>query len=333
MAEADDGPGRAGRAGAAERAASRQRRWAEETTEKARAWFTPERTRHLLGDKRSLLPPVEAAPLLRALGLIQADGSMRPDSVRKYMQVSHMVGLLECGFEDLVARHPVVRVVDAGCGSAYLTLALAWCFEHRWRHPARLVGLDRNAKLIEKVRGLATLAGLESVRFEVAELSTPDALGRAFPESDGRVHALIALHACDTATDHALAHGVAAGAELLAVAPCCQAELARQWAGLEAPSGPLAPIFASPQLRREAGATFTNALRMLLLRGVGYTVTAAEFVPTEHTPKNTLIRAQRAAPDPSAVRVAVAEHAALKASLGGCGIRLEALLASAVVPD
>lgn len=329
---AEDG-GAPGRGSATARAAARQRRWAEETTEKARAWFTPERTRNLLGDKRSLLPPVEAAPLLRAVGLLQADGSMRPDSVRKYMQVSHMVGLLARGFEELAARHAEVRVVDAGCGSAYLTLALAWCFEHRWRQPARIVGLDRDAKLIEKVRGLAALAGLTSVRFEVAELSTPDVLGRAFPESDGRVHALIALHACDTATDHALAHGVAAGAELLAVAPCCQAELARQWAGLQAPGGPLAPIFASPQLRREAGATFTNALRMLLLRGVGYAVTAAEFVPTEHTPKNTLIRAQRGAPDPAAARAAMAEHAALKASLGGCGVRLEALLASAAGAD
>jgi SAM-dependent methyltransferase len=304
-------------------------RWAREITERAAAFWTPARTRGLLGDKVLLLPPVEAAPLLRGLGLLQADGSMLPSAVRKYMQVSHMVALLECAFLDLVRAHPVVRVLDAGCGSSYLTLLLAWCFEHRWRHPAQLVGVDRNADVIEKCRRIADMALLDSVRFEVGDLSQSEpaaAFARSFGPEGGTVAALLALHACDTATDHAIAMGVEAGADLIAVAPCCQAELARKWAAAAeaGTDSALAPVMASPHLRREAAATLTNAMRMLLLRAAGYDVTAAEFVPMSHTPKNTLLRAQRGSADREEARRQVE---AMRGALGGCGIRLEELLA------
>jgi hypothetical protein len=139
------------------------------------------------------------------------------------------------------------------------------------------------------------------------------------------VHVLVALHACDTASDEALALGVSWGAELIAAAPCCQAELARRWADLAAAGahGPFAPVWRSPHLRREAGATMTDALRLLLLRGCGYDATAMEFVASGHTPKNTLLRAVRTGiPD----REAFAEYASLRDATGGADIRLAALL-------
>jgi hypothetical protein len=144
---------------------------------------------------------------------------------------------------------------------------------------------------------------------------------------------LVALHACDTATDEALALGIGWGAELIAAAPCCQAELARAWAARAAAAGaaardaggahPFAPIWGAPHLRREAGATLTDALRALLLRGCGYETTPMEFVASAHTPKNTLLRAVRAGPPDAA---AMRAYVALRDALGGDDIRLAHLL-------
>ena len=140
------------------------------------------------------------------------------------------------------------------------------------------------------------------------------------------VHGVIALHACDTATCDALALGVALDAELIAVAPCCQAELARAWAELDerGDAGAFAPIWGAPHLRRETAADITDAMRTLLVRAAGYEVQAMEFVPAEHTRKNTLIRAiKRSADDPGAR----AAYEALRAATGGAGIALAERLA------
>ena len=299
-------------------------RYCDEITARARAHWTPERVRAVLGDKALLLPPVESAPLLRAIGLLRGDGSMAPESVRKYMQVNHMVALLEPAFLDLAAAHEVVRVLDAGCGASVLTEVLAWCFVHRWRHRARILGVDRNEDLVERSRERAAMTRLDGIlRFETG---TIDDVGR---RGLGPVEALIALHACDTATDDALALGVELGADLIAVAPWCHGELARRWAELHerALGGPFAPLRAAPHLRREAAATVTDLMRALLLGALGYSVTAAEFVPSPHTPKNTLLRARQEGP-PRPERLA--EYAALCEATGGAGIGLEGKLGLSV---
>jgi SAM-dependent methyltransferase len=259
---------------------------------------------------------------------------MLPDRVRKYLQVNHLVSLLEPMLRDLVRDEPVVRVVDVGCGSSHLTLLLGWCFANRWRHPAEILGVDRNPEVIAASVERADRAQLEgTVRFLASPIADLD-LGAAWRTAFGAVppdpvvHALVALHACDTATDDALALGVCAGARLIAAAPCCQAELARLVA--DRPVGaPLAPVLASPHLRREVCASLTDALRTLLLRTAGYRTTAMEFVPAEHTPKNTLIRAVRdGPPDPGSL----SGYHALVAALGGAEIRLATLLARPAVP-
>jgi len=322
-----------GRDGSRDKPAARER-WAAELTARAKAHWTPERRRGLLGDLHLLLPPVEAAPLLRALGLIRADASMPPAAVRKYMQISHMALLLEPTLRELAAARPCVRVLDAGCGSSYLTLLLAWCFRHRWHRPARILGVDRDEQVVRRCRRSAAQAGLDDVlRFEVAALDGlhPAAVWtRAFGETpaDGPlVDVLVALHACDTATDDALALGVGLGAELIAAAPCCQAELARAWAELArtGASGPFQPLWHSPHLRREAAATMTDALRALLLSGCGYEVTVVEFVASSHTPKNTLLRAVRTGTADPRAR---ARYAALRDALGGADIRLGRILSA-----
>jgi SAM-dependent methyltransferase len=306
-------------------------RWAVELAARARAYWTPARTAELARGKHLVIPPADAAPLLRALGLVADDASMPPSQVRKYFQINHMVALLAPGLRELRARHPTVRLLDAGCGRSYLTLLLAWCAKHVWAHPLEVLGVDRNPAVIEEVRRRTRLAQLDDVvRFAAGALDTLDvraAWAHAFGGDDaGAVHGVIALHACDTATCDALALGVALGAELIAVAPCCQAELARAWSALDegGEAGAFAPIWGAPHLRREIAAHITDAMRTLLVRAAGYEVLAMEFVPAEHTAKNTLIRATKRSAGDAGARAA---YEALRTATGGAGIGLAARLA------
>jgi len=313
-------------------------RWAAELAARARAYWTPERTAELARGKALRLPPAEAAVLLRALGLLRQDASMPPPQVRKYFQINHMVALLEPGLRELRARHPTIRLLDAGCGRSYLTLLIAWCAKHVWGHPLEVLGVDRNPAVVEESRRRTALAELgEVVRFEAGTLEVLDvgaAWTRAFGGAAGdgvrAVHGVIALHACDTATCDALALGIALDAELIAVAPCCQAELARAWAVLaeRGDAGAFAPIWGAPHLRRETAAEITDAMRMLLVRAAGYEALAMELVPAEHTRKNTLIRAIKRGAAAADARAARAAYEALRVATGGAGITLAARLGS-----
>jgi len=284
-----------------------------EVEARAQAYWTAERTEQLLGDKQLPIRPAEGAVLLRALGLVRDDGSLPPAQARKYFQINHMVTLLGPALQVLRARHPTIRLLDVGCGRSYLTLLLAWCAREVWHHPLEVLGVDRNADVIGEARRRAELADLaDVVRFEVGDASAL---------APGEIHGVVALHACDTATCDALALGIRCEAEMIAVAPCCQAELARGWAELAARGieGAFAPVWRTPQLRRETAADVTDAMRVELVRAAGYDVLALEFVPAEHTRKNTLIRAIRhGAPDPRGR----AAYEALRDATGGVDITL-----------
>jgi SAM-dependent methyltransferase len=305
--------------------------WAADIDLRARAHWTEARTRGLLGSKHLILPPADYGPLLRAIGLLKADASMGPESVRKYMQISHMLTLLEPQLRDLAREHSVVRLVDLACGNSYLTFTMATSFARRIGHPAQILGVDRNERLIDGCRERASRLGLEEIlRFDTAVLEQL-ALEQAWQKSYGRpperpiAHMLVALHACDTATDDALAIGLSWGVPSMAVVPCCQAELAKRWSamGPDEGKGPLRSIWQWPHMRRETGATMTDALRALLLRGCGYDVSLLEFVPTTHTAKNTMLRAvRRTGPNAEAF----SEYLALRESLDAHGLRLEAVL-------
>lgn len=292
--------------------------WAREFAARAREHWTPERTAELTGDKELEILPADAPLLLRALGLLHRDATMPPPEVRKFLQINHVVRVLRGAIAELAATHAPVRIIDAGCGRSYLTLLLAWCARNRWGHRLEVIGIDRNPTLIAECERRTRIAELaDDVRFVAAPL---DEVALSEP-----VHGVFALHACDTATCDAIALGVSRGAGLIAVAPCCQAELARGWAALaERTSGAFRPIWSMPHLRRETAAHLTDAMRVLLMRAAGYEVTPMEFIAAEHTKKNTLLRAlRRGRPDPSAS----AEYAALVAATGGVGIALADRLA------
>jgi SAM-dependent methyltransferase len=316
--------------------------WRRELLAQARAHWTSARVAELARGKALLLPPVEAAPLLRAMGLLHRGAEMPPKQVRKYWQICHMVTLLGGAVRARLAERATVRILDAGCGRSYLSMALAWVVEHRWGGRAQILGIDRNPALIAESQLRAERAGVgHALRFCAADLCSADVAAcwrQAFADEasavaagdDGRcIDALFSLHACDTATCDALAIAALLGAPLIAVAPCCQAELARGWATLAEGGavGPFRAIWGSPHLRRETGADVTDAMRALLLRACGYQVSAIEFVPAQHTRKNTLLRAIASpAPTPAERAAALAEYHALVAATGGVGLALAARL-------
>jgi SAM-dependent methyltransferase len=189
-----------------------------------------------------------------------------------------------------------IRVVDAGCGKAYMSLALV-AYGREVETRVELVGLDTNPQVIETVRAIADGLGYDEARFEATAI---DAY-----ESEEPIDMLVSLHACDTATDEAIAAGVRLGAEVIVVAPCCHHELAAQIAGQKD-----ALLRHGLLLGRQADLV-TDALRAAALETLGYRVDVIEFVSTEHTAKNLMLRAERA---PSATRAgrAAAEYVELR---------------------
>ena len=211
----------------------------------------------------------------------------------KERQVQHYVELLRVL---PIWERDVIRVVDAGCGKAYMSLALV-AYGREVGTRVELVGLDTNAQVIATVRAIAEELGYDEARFEATSI--------AGYETDDPIDLLVSLHACDTATDEAIVAGVRLGADAIVVAPCCHHELATQIAGQKD-----ALLRHGLLLGRQADLV-TDALRAAALEMLDYRVDVIEFVSVEHTAKNVMLRAERS---PSAPRVerATAEYVELR---------------------
>jgi SAM-dependent methyltransferase len=215
-------------------------------------------------------------------------------SPAKRRQVQHYVELLR-GLP--VWEQERVRVLDAGCGKAYLSLALV-AYARELGRRVELVGLDVNADVVETVQRIAAELGYDEARFEATTIESY--------AGDEPVDLLVSLHACDTATDDAIAAGVRLEAKAIVVAPCCHHELAAQIAARP----PDALLRHGLLLARQADLV-TDALRAAALETAGYRVDVIEFVSAEHTAKNLLLRAVRE-PSPGRARRAAAQYRELR---------------------
>jgi Methyltransferase domain len=238
--------------------------------------------------RRELLPG-QSVELLRELHLVGRDGALHADSLRKLKQVNHLVQLLQPALLDVAGRHPKAQLLDAGAGNAYLGFVL---YELFLRQPplesAELISVESRPELHQRALERAQRLGFTRMRFVNAHLQTAEA---QLPE---RLNLVLALHACDTATDDALALAVKKGADHVAVVPCCQAEVAAQLK--EAPKDAATPwplLWSHPIHRREIGAHLTNVIRALALQSCGYQVTVTELTGWEHSLKNELILGRR----------------------------------------
>ncbi len=238
----------------------------------------------------------EDHPVLVALGISDAQGRVKPTRQAKYRQVEEFVRLLDAGLGEAIAQGQVrtptpddpLRVVDLGCGNAYLTFAAHAHLSARW--PVRMTGVDVKQQSADHNARVAERLGIDA-DFVVGSIAGAD-LALA-PD------VVLALHACDTATDDALHRAVQWQAPLVLAAPCCHHDIAAQLRTSEAP-GPYAMLTRHGILRERFADTLTDALRASLLRREGYRVDVVEFVESAHTPRNTLLRAVRTCADGAA---------------------------------
>jgi hypothetical protein len=237
---------------------------------------------------RELLPG-QTPELLKALHIMTRDGRLNADSLRKLKQVNHLARLLAPAVDDVLQRFGDPVLVDCGAGKSYLGFVLYQLFLEAAGKGA-LHAIEPRPELTTAARALAATLGFSRMTFEGA------ALEAAVPPE--RVHLVTALHACDTATDDALALAVRHNADHVAVVPCCQAEVGRllheaMQSKDAAPSPVLASLFHHPWHRREFGSHLTNVVRALALTASGYSVTVTELAGWEHSLKNELILAKK----------------------------------------
>jgi hypothetical protein len=248
------------------------------------------------------LRPGQSIELLKALHILTREGKLNQDSRRKLKQVYHLFQFIEKPLLALLAEKKegqTLVLADHGAGKSYLGFIIHDLFfkpqEAALGHAVgQVIGIETRAELVAASQQLAQQLGFaKSMKFvnESVSQATQD---QTLPE---RVDMVTALHACDTATDDAIAFGLAKQAQYMALVPCCQAEVAshlRQHKALNLSRTPLAELWRHPLHTREIGSQLTNVLRCLYLEAMGYQVTVTELVGWEHSMKNELILAQYA---------------------------------------
>jgi SAM-dependent methyltransferase len=222
--------------------------------------------------KKYILEDGTPIDFLIALGIMNKEGRVLREKYDKFKQINHF---LENILPLLTPENRPLHIIDFGCGKAYLTFALYYMLKSRDVH---ITGVDLKKELLQKCQNLADQLGYKGLTF-VAE-----PIAKFLPT--GPVDLVLALHACDTATDEALAKACQLKARAICVAPCCQHEIAAQ---LQKRAAPV--LLSHGLLHERFAAILTDALRAEILKQLGYKTELLEFVDPEHTPKNLLIRA------------------------------------------
>ena len=235
--------------------------------------------------------PGQSVELLKELHILTREGKLNQDSRRKLKQVYHLVQFIEKLLRELPApASGTLTLADHGAGKSYLGFIL-YDLYFKSLEKSHIYGVETRFELVQKSRELAARLGFERMSF--LNLSVADSA-----DSQGMpavVDVVTALHACDTATDDAIAFGLQKRAQAMVLVPCCQAEIARNLnanKALQLHKTPLAELWRHPLHTREMGSQITNVLRCLYLEAWGYHVTVTELVGWEHSMKNELILAR-----------------------------------------
>ena len=233
--------------------------------------------------------PGQSPELLKELHILTREGKLNQDSRRKLKQVYHLFQFIEKLLEELPAE-AAMTLADHGAGKSYLGFIIYDLF-FKSRAAGHIYGIETRADLVQKSAELAQRLGFERMSF--LNLSVAQSVDA--PQLPARIDVVTALHACDTATDDAIAFGLQKKAQYMVLVPCCQAEVAaclRETKALALARTPLAELWRHPLHTREMGSQITNVLRCLYLEASGYQVTVTELVGWEHSLKNELIIAR-----------------------------------------
>ena len=235
--------------------------------------------------------PGQSIELLKELHILTREGKLNQDSRRKLKQVYHLFQFIEKLLLELPDAAETATLADHGAGKSYLGFIIYDLF-FKSKSAGHIYGIETRSELIDKSRALSQRLGFQRMSF--LNLSVADSAKSA--ELPPEIDIVTALHACDTATDDAIAFGLAKHAKYMVLVPCCQAEIARNLNAGKALSltrTPLAELWRHPLHTREMGSQITNVLRCLYLEAWGYQVTVTELVGWEHSMKNELIIARR----------------------------------------
>lgn len=216
-------------------------------------------------------------PFLRDLGVMTKEGKIVRTKFDKFRQINRFLEFVEDILPKL-SRDREVTILDFGCGKSYLTFAMYYYLHEMKGYDVRIIGLDLKEDVIAHCSALSQKYGYEKLSFLVGDI--------ADYEGVSQVDMVVTLHACDTATDYALAKAVGWDAKVILSVPCCQHELNGQME-----SEILSPILGYGLIKERMAALVTDALRAEYLCGQGYETQILEFIDMEHTPKNILLRA------------------------------------------
>lgn len=227
--------------------------------------------------KRYIIQEGMQVPFLQDLGVMTAEGKVVKSHFDKFRQINRFLEFIE----DILPRLDKEReltILDFGCGKSYLTFAMYYYLHELKKYDIQVIGLDLKKDVIEHCNKLAVKYGYEKLTFLVGDI--------ADYEGVSKVDMVVTLHACNTATDYALAKAVGWDAEVILSVPCCQHELNGQIYADE-----LAPVMDYGLLKERFAALVTDGLRAKYLEASGYETQVLEFIDMEHTPKNILLRA------------------------------------------
>lgn len=231
--------------------------------------------------KRYLLPEGTPVPFLVKLGVMTPEGKVVKAKYDKFRQINRFLEFVE-DICPVLARDRELTMIDFGCGKSYLTFAIYYYLHEVKGYDLKIIGLDLKEDVIAHCAALAQEFGYEKLHFLTGDI--------ADYEGVSQVDLVVTLHACDTATDYALAKAVEWNAQAILSVPCCQHELNRQMN-----SEILQPVLKYGLLKERMAALITDGLRASMLEELGYQVQVLEFIDMEHTPKNILIRAVKGA--------------------------------------
>lgn len=227
-------------------------------------------------EKDYILPKNVPVPFLVDLGVQTKEGKIINGKYDKFRQINRFLEFIR----DILPALPKDRrisIVDFGCGKSYLTFAIYYYLKIMNGLDVEITGLDLKEDVIKKCNELKEKYGYDDLQFLTGDIGTY--------EGKNRVDMVVTLHACDTATDHALAKAVKWDADVILSVPCCQHELNRQIF-----CEPLEAVFKHGLLKERISALLTDGIRAELLEEAGYDVQVMEFIDMEHTPKNILLR-------------------------------------------
>jgi hypothetical protein len=231
------------------------------------------------------IPEGQSDPVLQAMGILDRHGRVRPTMRDKFTQINEFLKLLDHVLPEVLNGHSQDRplqLLDCGCGASYLTLAAHHFLTHIKHIPAETLGLDINEEVVAKSRAKAAELACTGLTFRTGRIGQ---LTNVHPDI------VLALHACDTATDDAIAQAIRSEAKLLLAVPCCHKHLNSQ---LDIPA--LRPIHRHGILHQRQADLVTDAFRALILRVMGYRTEVIEFISPEHTARNLMIRAVKTSP-------------------------------------